>query len=60
MAVLQIIKSLLAAILGVRSQQDAEADFAKIDWRWYVVFGAVIVLIVIGLLVVLVKIIIKV
>lgn len=58
MAIIQMIKSLLAAILGVRSQKEAEADFATIDWRWYIVFGCIIVLIVIGLLALLVKVII--
>jgi hypothetical protein len=58
MAIWQIIKSLLAAILGVRSQKEAEADFAKIDWRWYIVFGCILVFIIIALLASLVKLII--
>ncbi len=55
MAILQIIKSLLAAIIGVRSQKEAETDFAQIDYRWYIFFACIIVFIVIGLLMVVVR-----
>ncbi len=58
MAIVQIFKSLLAAIFGIRSEKEAETDFANINWRWYVFFGCIIVLLVIGLLVFLVKVII--
>lgn len=57
MAIWQMIKSLLAAIFGVRSQKEAQADFDKINWRWYIVFACIIVFIIIGLLALLVKII---
>ncbi|MFA6038508.1 MAG: DUF2970 domain-containing protein [Legionellales bacterium] len=59
MAIIQIIKSLLAAILGVRSQKEMEEDFSKIDWRWYVLIACILVFILIGLLAFLVKVIIK-
>lgn len=51
----QTIKSILAAALGVRSQHDAENDFKKIDWRWYVALGGIFVFILIGLLALVVK-----
>jgi hypothetical protein len=57
MAFLQIIKSLLAAILGVRSQKEAEEDFKQIDWRWYVLFGCIAVLFFILIIVITVNII---
>ncbi len=57
MAFFQIIKSLLAAILGVRSQKEAEKDFKHIDWRWYVFFGCIAVLFFILIIVITVKII---
>lgn len=59
MQVLQIIKSLLSAIFGVRSQKEAEEDFKQIDYRWYVFFAVMIVLVIIGLLALVVKIVIK-
>jgi len=55
MAILQIIKSILSAIFGVRSQKEAEADFAQIDYRWYIFIACIIVLIIIGLLMLVVK-----
>lgn len=59
MALMQIIKSLLAAILGVRSQKEMEEDFKQIDWRWYVFIACLIVFIMIAVLAFLVKIIIR-
>lgn len=58
MSILQMIKSICAAILGIRSEKDAQADFEKINYRWYIVFSCLIVLLVIAGLVILVKIII--
>lgn len=56
MAFFQIIKSILSAMLGVRSQNEAQIDFKKIDWRWYVFFGFIAVLIFIGVIALAVKI----
>jgi hypothetical protein len=54
-SVLNMIKSLLSAILGVRSQKDAEQDFAQFDYRSYIIVGVIMVLVVIGVLILLVK-----
>lgn len=55
MSFLKMLKSLFSAVLGVRSQKDAEADFAEFDYRWYVVLGFVIVLFVVCVLILLVR-----
>ncbi len=53
--IVNMFKSLFSAVLGVRKEKDAEADFEQFDYRHYVAAGVIVVLVIIGLLMLLVK-----